>query len=228
MKKLMFLAIALLTVGTVSAQRRYPSPRRYPNQGQGREQRREQRDDFYHVKFGIVGGVNISNLVNVNNTNYSTDTKAGLNIGASLDIPIIKPLAFEGEVLYSAKGYRANTVDGDFTQRSNFIDVPLLAKLQLAQGFNLVVGPQISFLTSTTNIYRSGFNTVKEDVYTKDADGYTKSLIGGVVGVGIDLSPNVELRGRYTLDLQNNDNVGTYAPQYRNQVWQIGLGFKFW
>jgi hypothetical protein len=225
MKKLTFLVIALLAVGTVSAQRRYPSPRRYPNQGQSNQR---DRDDFYHVKFGIVGGVNISNLVNVNNNNYSTDTKAGLNIGASLDIPIIKPLTFEGEVLYSQKGYRANTVDGDFTQRSNFIDVPLLAKLQLAPGFNFVVGPQISFLTSTQNIYRSGFVTTREDVYNRDADGYNKSIIDGVVGVGIDLSPNVELRGRYTLDLQNNDSNGTYAPQYRNQVWQIGLGFKFW
>ncbi|GAB3919054.1 porin family protein [Mucilaginibacter boryungensis] len=225
MKNFIFLAIALLAAGAVNAQRRYPSPRRYPNQGHSYQR---QRDDFYHVKFGIVGGVNISNLVNVDNNNYSTDTKAGLHIGGSLDIPIIKPLTFEGEVLYSQKGYRANTVDGDFTQRSNFIDVPLLAKLQLAPGFNLVVGPQISFLTSTQNIYRSGFVVTREDVYNRDADGYNKSLIDGVVGVGIDLSPNVELRGRYTLDLQNNDNNGQYAPQYRNQVWQIGLGFKFW
>ncbi|MES2278326.1 MAG: outer membrane beta-barrel protein [Bacteroidota bacterium] len=224
MKKLTILVIALLTVGAVNAQRRYPRPRQYPNQGQSRH---DQRDDFYKVKFGIVGGVNISNLINVNNNNFTTDTKVGMNIGGSLDIPIIKPLSFEGEVLYSQKGYRANTIDGDFTQRSNFIDVPLLAKLQLAPGFNFVIGPQISFLTSTTNIYRSGFVTTREEVYNRDVDGYNKSVIGGVLGVGVDLSPNVELRGRYTLDLQNNDNNGTYAPQYRNQVWQIGLGFKF-
>jgi opacity protein-like surface antigen len=228
MKRLMILAIALVaTASTVSAQRRYPPPRYYPNQQhQGRRQRPV--DDFYQVKFGIVGGVNISNLVNVRNSDYNTDTKVGWNIGGSVDIPIAYPLSFEGEVLYSQKGFRANTIDGDFTQRSNFIDVPLLAKLRLAPGFNFVVGPQISFLTSTQNIYRSGFTTTREDVYTRDADGYNKSVIGGVVGLGIDLSPNVELRGRYTLDLQNNDNNGTYVPQYRNQVWQIGLGFKFW
>ena len=223
----MILAIALFAVGTVSAQqRRYPRPRYYPQQQNHRQQRPV--DDFYRVKFGIVGGVNISNLVNVRNSNFNTDTKAGWNIGGSLDIPIAYPLSFEGEVLFSQKGFRANTIDGDFTQRSNFIDVPLLAKITVTPGFNFVVGPQISFLTSTQNIYRSGFTTTREDVYTRDADGYNKSVIGGVVGVGIDLSPNVELRGRYTLDLQNNDNNGTYVPQYRNQVWQIGLGFKFW
>ena len=226
MKRFVILAIALIAAGTVSAQRRYPAPRQYPNQRQHQNQR--QRDDFYQVKFGIVGGLNVSSLVNVNNSNYNTDTKLGLNIGGSLDIPIIKPLTFEGEVLYSQKGYKANTIDGDFTQKSSFIDVPLLAKLQVAPGFNFVVGPQISFLLNTQNVYRSGFTTVKEDVYNRDADGYNKSLIGGVVGIGLDLSPNVELRGRYTLDLQNNGDRGTYAPQYRNQVWQVGLGFKFW
>lgn len=224
MKKLTFiLSIVLLTTVAAQAQRRYPAPRRYPASSQSRVY----RDDYDRVKFGIVGGVNISNVINTRNSNFDTDTKAGLNIGLSLDVPIVKPLSFEGEVLYSQKGYRANTIDGDFTQRNHFIDVPLLAKLRLAPQFNVVVGPQISFLMSTQNIYRSGFTTIREDVYSRDADGYTKSLLGGVVGVGIDLSPNVELRGRYTLDLQSNDNNSVYVPQYRNQVWQIGLGFKF-
>lgn len=225
MKKLTILVIALLAAGSVSAQR-YPPPRRYPAPRR-QEQRRSTRDDFYRIKLGLVAGLNISNLVNVNNSNFSTDTKAGLNIGGSLDIPIIYPLTFEGEVLYSQKGYRAVTPDGDFTQRSNFIDVPLLAKLQLAPKFNFLIGPQISFLTSTQNVYRNGFNTVVEDVYNREADGYTKSLIGGVIGLSVDVAPNVELRGRYTLDLQSNDQDGYYAPQYRNQVWQIGMGFKF-
>ncbi|GAB3938328.1 porin family protein [Mucilaginibacter myungsuensis] len=222
-KSTLFLAIALLTSISAIAQRRYPAPRRYPASSQ-----RRVNDDYNKVKFGIVGGVNLSNVVDVNDSRFDTDTKAGLNIGLSLDVPIIKPLSFEGEVLYSQKGYRAATIDGDFTQRNHFIDVPLLAKLKLAPQFNVVVGPQISFLMSTQNIYRNGFTTIREDVYTRDADGYNKALIGGVVGVGIDLSPNVELRGRYTLDLQstNRDRV-TYVPQYRNQVFQIGLGFKF-
>lgn len=226
MKKLTFLVIALLAAGSVSAQR-YPPPRRYPAPRRIVE-RRNDRDDFYRVKLGLIAGVNISNIIDVDNSNFSTETKAGLNIGGSLDIPIVYPLAFEGEVLYSQKGYRAATPDGDFTQRSNFIDVPLLAKIQVAPRFNFVIGPQISFLTSTQNVYRSGFNTVVEDVYNSEADGYTKSVLGGVIGVGIDLAPNVELRGRYTLDLQSNDSDGTYTPSFRNQVWQIGLGFKFY
>jgi len=227
MKKLTFFAILLFmaTAGTVNAQmRRYPPPRRYPP---ARTTYRRPVDDFYRVKFGIVAGANISNIVNINNANFNTNTIVGWNVGASLDIPIVRPLSFEGEVLFSQKGYKAYTADGDFTQRTNWIDVPLLAKFQLAPAFNLVVGPQISFLTSTKNTYRSGFNSVSEEVYTRDADGFNKSLVGGVIGVGIDLSPNVELRGRYTLDLQDNSSDGVTYPDYRNQVFQVGLGFKF-
>lgn len=226
MKRLMILAITLLAAGSVSAQR-YPPPRRYPAPRR-QEQRRDYRDDFYRIKLGIVGGANISNIIDIDNSDFSTQTRVGWNLGGSLDIPIVYPFSFEGEVLYSQKGYRAATADGDFTQRSNFIDVPLLAKFQLAPKFNFVIGPQISFLTSTQNVYRSGFNTVVEEIYDRDANGYSKSVLGGVIGLGIDLAPNVELRGRYTLDLQNNDERGDYAPQYRNQVWQIGLGFKFY
>jgi hypothetical protein len=227
MKKLALLAITLLSAGTVWAQRPYPPPREYPNQPRYVQRRRPAPDDFYRVKFGIVGGVNISNLVNVNDPNFATNTRVGMNIGGSLDIPVIKPLAVEAEVLYSQKGYSAYTSNGSFTQRNDFIDVPLLAKIQLVPGFNLVVGPQISFLTATQNTYHSGFVTTSETVYNNDTQGYNKSLIDGVVGVGIDLSPNVELRGRYTLDLQDNNAGGVSYPAYRNQVWQIGLGFKF-
>ncbi len=230
MKKFMFLAIVLLAAGSVKAQGQYPPARRY--YGPRREQPQYGRPhnphgDFYQVKFGIVGGISIANIVNVNDPNFTTNTRVGYNIGGSLDVPIIYPLAFEGEVLYSQKGYSAYTSSGSFVQHDNYIDVPLLAKIKVAPAFNLVFGPQISFLTSTQNVYRSGFTVTTENVYNNDYAGYNKTLLGGVAGIGIDLSPNVELRGRYTLDLQDNNAGGASYPAYRNQVWQIGMGFKF-
>src|SRR5476651_2104730 len=110
MKKLMILAITLLSVAVANAQN-YPPARRYGPQPRyvQKQKQHDPHGDFYKPKFGIVGGVNIANLVNVNNTNFTTNTKVGMNIGGSLDVPIIFPLAFEGEVLYSQKGYSAYT-----------------------------------------------------------------------------------------------------------------------
>ncbi|WP_238395297.1 porin family protein [Mucilaginibacter sp. 14171R-50] len=227
MKKILFMAICLLTVaGSVSAQRydrRYPRRViRRPVPVQERYQRRG--DNFYQPRVGIAGGVNFSNTVDAYNSDFSTSTIAGLHLGLTFDIPVAYPLSFAPEILFSQKGFRAETTYGEFKQRTNYIDIPLLAKFRLVPGFNFVVGPQLSFLTSTKNIYDDGFNTIYENDYDNRGD---KSYISGVIGVGIDLNRNVELRGRYAIDLDKNRSNSGAIPDYRNQVFQLGLGFKF-
>lgn len=227
MKKVLFTAICLLLVaGSVSAQqhRRY-----YPrNRPQPRNQQRPAQNDFNTIKFGIVGGVNVSNIINTNDANFSTGTRAGLNAGVSLQVPISYPFSFEPELLYSGKGYSAITPTGQFSQRTNWIDLPLLLKVNVVPGFNFVAGPQVSFLLSTQNTFNNGYSTTTQDVYNKATDGYNKTLIGGVFGVGFEVSPNVELRARYNIDLQKTTINGVSdIPQYNNQVWQFGVAVKF-
>ncbi|RVU01801.1 PorT family protein [Mucilaginibacter limnophilus] len=224
MKKILFFAICLLVAGDVSAQyrrrviRRPPPPPAY-------YRAQKQHNSFYEVKAGFKAGLNIANTVDAYDGDYSTSSLAGANIGFTLDVPIIYPLSFAPEILWSQKGFSANTVDGDFRQRNNFIDVPLLAKVKLAPNFNLVAGPQLSFLVSSKNVYRDGFTTVTEDRY--DYAG-NKTLLGGVIGLSVDIGRNVDLHARYTIDIQDSHaDIDSYIPDYRNQVWQIGLGFKF-
>jgi hypothetical protein len=223
MKKIVFFAICLLIAGSVSAQTYYYGPphRHYVR----REARRPQYDDFYRIKFGLEAGVNIANTVDAYNQNYSTGTIAGLNAGLTLEVPLIYPLSFEPEVLFSQKGFTANYTDvnnntGSFTSRSNFIDVPLLAKFRLAPGFNFLIGPQVSFLLNTTNSYSD---------QTQDHFNYNgnTTFLDGVIGLSVDINPVVELRARYTLDFNETDAYdNTTVPDYRNQVFQLGLGIK--
>jgi hypothetical protein len=213
MKKLLLAAMVLLIVGTADAQRRHGY------------RRQRVSDDYYRPRVGLTGGLNIANTISSRNSDFSTNTKLGANVGLFVDVPIVYPLSFQPEILYSQKGYRANTIYGDFAQRANFIDVPLLLKLKLAPAFNILAGPQISFLMNTRNTYYDGFNVIQQDRYTYNGD---KTFIGGVLGVAIDLNRNVELRGRYTVDFrENNPNGSSGVPAFKNQVWQVGLGFKF-
>lgn len=212
MKKLFFVAMVLLIAGTADAQRRMY-----------RKQRAN--DNYYQPRIGLTGGLNIANTVSSRNSDFSTDTKVGANFGLFVDIPIIYPLSFQPEILYSQKGYRANTAYGDFAQRANFIDVPILAKIKLAPAFNVLVGPQVSFLMNTRNTYYDGFNVIYQEKYNYNGD---KTFVGGVLGVSFDLNRNVDLHGRYNIDFQeNNPNGSSGTPAFRNQVWQVGLGFKF-
>jgi hypothetical protein len=218
MKKILFLAIGLLVAASVSAQRRFYHPQRNTNNNN--------YSDFYQPAIGFEIGANISNSVSSSGSNYSTGSLAGLNAGITFNLPIIYPLSFAPEVLYSEKGYTATTQDGNYTQRTNFIDVPLLAKFKLGPVFNFYIGPQLSYLISTTNTYDNGFTVTSEQYY--DNNNGHKSFLDGVVGVSFDFNRSVDLHARYTIDLQQTDYYGTtYVPNYRNQVWQIGLGFKF-
>ncbi|MES2808495.1 MAG: porin family protein [Bacteroidota bacterium] len=218
MKKLFFLTICLLIVaGSVSAQRRYGrAPRNNSNRTYS---------DFYGPKIGLKIGANVANQTNSGFDNYNTGSILGLNTGLTLDLPIIYPFSFAPEVLYSQKGYEATTRNGIYTQRTHFIDVPLLAKFKVGPTFNVLIGPQLSYLMSTTNTYDNGFLTSSEQYY--EDNGGHKSYLGGVVGVSFDLNRSVDLHARYTVDLQKTDSRGNvYVPNYRNQVWQFGIGFK--
>ena len=219
MKKLLFLAICLLVAGSVCAQGYYYGPRR-----ERRPPPRAQFDDFYKVRAGITGGLSVSNTVSAYNSNYSTGAIVGFNAGLYLDLPLIYPLSFEPEALYSQKGFAAVTSDGNFTQHANYVDIPLLLKFKLSPTFNFLIGPQVAIPVSTTNTYDNGFVVTAEQSYSTYGD---KTVLDGVVGVSFDLSRGVELRARYAIDLQQNQQNASYGGDYRNQVWQVGLGFTF-
>jgi outer membrane protein with beta-barrel domain len=219
MKKILSLAICLFIAGTVCAQTYYYAPRRVHRSVVRRN------DDFYRSRVGIEGGLNIANTVSSYNSNYGTNNILGFNAGITADIPLIYPLSFAPEVLFSQQGYQATTTDGTLTQRNNYIDVPLLAKFRLVRGFNFLVGPQLNFPVTSTTTFNNGFNVASESYYN---DTNNKSYVAGVLGVSIDLNPNVDIHARYVIDLSSNtDDPNSPIYNYRNQVWQFGIGIKF-
>jgi hypothetical protein len=141
-----------------------------------------------------------------------------------MELPIVYPLTFAPEAIYSQKGYAAVTPDGNFTQHANYVDVPLLAKFHLSPTFNFLLGPQISFPISTTNTYDNGFDPTAIETYNKFDQ---KTILDGVVGVSFDAGPNFEIRARYAVDLQQNHQADAQGGDYRNQVWQMGIAIKF-
>jgi hypothetical protein len=220
MKRILLFSIFLLIAGSVSAQNYY-GPRRVHR----RQQVKRQVDDFYKPRVGIEAGLSVANTVDSYDGYYSTESIAAFNAGITATIPLIYPLSFQPEVLFSQKGFKAYTDDGSFTQRNNYIDVPLLANFRLVRGFNFLIGPQVNIPISTTNTFNNGFNKSSETYYT---DYTNKSHVAGVVGFSVDLNPNVDIHARYVIDLtSNNSNDLSPIPDYRNQVWQFGIGIKF-
>lgn len=199
MKKLFIIAIGVLAAGAVHAQ---------------------------NVSFGVKAGGNMSNIIKTNDENYDTQFKPGFNAGLTMEIGISKQLAFAPELMFSQKGYKTDSFGGTFTQTTNWIEIPILAKINPTPGFNIFLGPQVSFLTKTQNKFEGivdGQQTIEEG-----SDTFKKSIAGGVIGAGFDITPKVGISARYALDFQKTDENGnTSTPAFKNQVIQAGLGFKF-
>lgn len=202
MKKVIILAIGLFAATAASAQ----------------------------IRLGVKAGLNVPNIIKDDgNNDFKTKVNPGFNAGVTLDIPLITGLAFTPELLYATKGYKAETLFGDFTQTTHFIDIPILASINLGgSGLNLVVGPQVSFLLSTKNKFESGFGTAEQEIIEDKSDRFKKSLVGGLIGFRYDINEKIDIHGRYALDFQkNNEDGSNETPEYKNQVFSVGLGLKF-
>jgi len=125
----------------------------------------------------LEGGLSIANTVSSYNGYYNTSNILGFTAGITAEIPLIYPLSFEPEVLFSQKGTRQRLRMARLTQRKLYIDIPLLAKFRIVRGFNFLVGPQINIPISSTTTFDNGFNTSSETNYS---DNSNKSYVAGV------------------------------------------------
>jgi hypothetical protein len=188
----------------------------------------DNHDNTPQVRLGIKGGLSFATIVKTNDDSYSSDPLFGFNGGAVLQLPLGHIIAIQPEVLFSQKGYRATgTVlgsDYDYHRYLNFLDIPILLRINASKGFGIVVGPQYSYLLGTHTKFKSGDNTYQQDV-NNDNDNIRKNIFGGVIGADINLDRHLFIYGRYTIDFQNNNGDGTSStPEYKNQVFQFGLG----
>lgn len=182
-----------------------------------------------NLHFGARAGVNISNLVTDDKTS-TTGSKAGLNLAVLLEIPIVPAFSVQPEVQFSQKGFKRSgnflTAPYEYKLTSNFIEVPLLAKIRPSKNFAILVGPQYSFLVSTKtkfNVSNSGY----ESLVKQDVDNFRKNILGGVVGIEVSSGP-LFFDLRYSRDFQNNNGDGTSStPKYKNQVAALSVGLRF-
>ena len=209
MKKIILLATILLVAGTVSAQT-------YLN---------SDRDNLTSVNqptVALTAGAALTNATG--GSNFNTSSLAGFNVGFAFDLPISNMLSIAPEILYAQKGYNAITQFGNFTQRSQYIDVPVLAKIKVGSQLNLYAGPQISYFVSANNSFSGSFTEAQQQNYTNNGSNL---LLQGVIGAGINVSHKVELRARYAIDMQGKYTNGNNSiPSYRNQAVQLGFGFR--
>ena len=169
--------------------------------------------------FGIRGGANFFNFggEDVSENNYTNRT--GYHAGVYASILAANRIAIEPGVYYSVKGTQN---DDAVNSRAvlDYVDVPLLLRMYVSDGFNLFAGPQVSFLTKSKFESDFGGSTVSIDTNSiKDTD------MGLVFGLGYNLPKGFNVQGSYDLGLTpifENSDADVY-----NRGFKFSLGYSF-
>ncbi|GAA4952281.1 hypothetical protein GCM10023314_27140 [Algibacter agarivorans] len=175
------------------------------------------------VSFGVKAGVNFSDITGDDTASFSGLT--AFHIGVVSEIMISETFAFQPELLYSAQGsdwkddFEGETFEG--TVKLSYLNIPLMAKYYVAEGFSLEVGPQLGLLLSAKDEYDSTEDDIKDDL---------KGLDFGVnFGLGYKLDNGLNFGARYNLGLTDgNDNPDSLGDSsYKNSVIQVSVGYFF-
>ncbi|MCU0350229.1 MAG: PorT family protein [Flavobacterium sp.] len=183
--------------------------------------------------FGIKGGVNFTNLYveDVNDNNVLTSFNAGL----FANFPLSESVSIQPEANFSRKGaelvYDNLLASGTARFKLNYLEMPLLLKLNVTKNLNLHFGPYLAYLMDAqiTNETDGGSFNFEENISNEDLNKFDYGLSGGV---GLDFE-NSFIGIRYNYGLQTIGKERTFAgsnytfPDGKNSALSIYFGLKF-
>lgn len=193
-----------------------------------------------NIKFGLRAGINVSNIGG-KDVELDEDSKLnyrpGFHIGPYANFGISESFSVESAALLSTKGFNMITseIGSDFSYESKakaqltYLDLPILASINIGQNFRFFAGPQLSFLLKdkvkeSSTICFQGNCVNESDEY--DSDGFLrKTDLGLTLGLGYNFSSGLNLNSSYDLglsSLDSEDNNHMY-----NRVFKISVGFTF-
>ncbi len=176
------------------------------------------------VSFGVRTGLALANTFG---HSYDNPTfRTGFYGGIYLHVPVHKNLSFEPGILFCQKGDNSNIYIRDaysvqFTYRKketeNYIEVPLLANVRIAPKWNILFGPQVSFLVSANSL--DNFGPTRVDIYNE----IQHTMVGLISGIGYHLWKRIGFTLQYDVDL--TVHTESYSD-VRHQVIQLGMDFR--
>ena len=187
---------------------------------------------FAQFSWGIKGGLNISSLTEV----PSNQMKTGIYVGAFAEYQFNDFIAIQPEVVYSRQGVAYDIVkENNVTERNriraNYINIPILAKVYLLDNLSLDLGPQIGFVLTAKDFYKSVDTNDGRDVTNfksqMDKNNYNVVDFSIAMGATYKLNENIFVSARYGLGITNFFNKDKTGVNGKNSVIQLGMGFAF-
>lgn len=186
------------------------------------------------LKFGIVGGLNLTKLSTSGN-NFSSDNRAGWYIGPKIEftVPIVN-LSIDGAVEYSQRQMNIGYDGASTNEQYKSIEIPINVRYTLGLGQMLGVyvatGPQFGFNVGNKNFVGMLTGSSSESIRMKDA------AVSWNVGVGLTVLSHLQVGVGYNFmlnktgeriitNLTGAEIQGTRA--LRTNSWQVQAAYLF-
>jgi hypothetical protein len=175
-----------------------------------------------HAQFGFKGGLNISRFVGPGAIPGASDLTAG-NFGIVNKNRITPVVSIQEELSVSWEGEKFNNAIDYGSFNFTYLNLPILARLDLAGGLFAETGPQFGALlsakvTSTSN--PGAFQTITTTDYSSQTASFN---FGWIFGLGYQLTKWGGFDARYDLGITSLANHDLHEQAYRSSVISIGL-----
>jgi hypothetical protein len=157
---------------------------------------------FQGVKYGIRGGITISNLDFDATPIMENKHRNSFYIGFFANIGLTRTISVVPEIQFSPEGANEEVLHLDYIQ------APIMLRFRFSEKFHAGFGPQV------------GLKINKVD------DGVKNMAYSGVAGVEYKINHAIFVDARYIYGIRDvfDDNLGVQA---KNTNIQLGLGYKF-
>ncbi|MGB3607396.1 MAG: porin family protein [Psychroserpens sp.] len=186
------------------------------------------------VTFGAKAGVNFASF---GGDLEDLDGRTSFHLGVVAEFAISEKFSVQPELLFSGQGAGAEfsetffgeTISSETTFNLSYLNLPIMAKYYVADGFSLEAGPYVGFLIGgeSEETFSGGGESGSE---TEDSTELFKGLDFGLgVGTSYKLESGLFFSARYNLGLADITDAddGDDAPKINNNVIQISVGYFF-
>ncbi len=177
------------------------------------------------LNFATVGGKDSNNPV-------APENKTGFAIGGFVSLRLANMLTLEPQLLFMQKGATGkgsvNNTTVDYTVSYNYLEIPVLVKLEIPLAGNVAVkpnvfaGPAFALRVGTPNVTsKTSTQTVDQDIQNSSSTDFGLVFGAGARFPGFMRGILVDLR--YTLGLSTIDNSAANL-EIKHRVFSVLVG----
>lgn len=154
------------------------------------------------TKYGVRGGVNVSNLDFTPDADFQNLHRNGFFFGGFVDYGFSESLSLQVELQYSAEGAKFDGLNADYIQ------MPIMLRFHLGDKFMVGAGPMASLKT------------------WKNKDAFSTFAFSGIAGIEYMITDELFVDARFSYGITNVLDQDLDGLEAKNNNIQFGFGIK--